>query len=385
MTLPDRQSPGLAGSLVSKNGRFMAAQNAKVLIVVRSDAAQKNGGDYQMMQAFERELATEFKTERCYGVPSDADLTCVSAVLCTNLDRPIEAYKTLRACQHRSIPFLLYTLHHPHAGIEAYLRQGTRGSKRKIATLAGFDPQRYEQLLWALRGAVTLAKSRRLLPQMSVAGAQVALLQDADRVICCADSEVATLAKDIVAPTATHVVPHPADAPAVTGVTPVAGRIVVAGRIEARKNQIGALKMAASLPDFEFVFVGAPVPSEKQYFQEFEALLKATPNADYKPALPKEEFYPFLASAEIVLNPSFFEVTSLIDVYCVTNGIPLVTTDHTYLQGDGCFRKFSPADVVSGVAAIQDCAQEIAQGGRLVTLAPEPNAVDMIDVVRGVL
>lgn len=385
MTAPTQGQGTRSKDPLLENSCVMAEARKKIMIVVRSDALQKNGGDYQMMHAFEAELRSAFDTELCYGMPRADQIAEVAAVLCTNLDRPVEAFQTLRQCKQHAVPFLMYTLHHPHAGITAYLRLGSRGFKRRVAQLVGFDPQRYEQLLWAIRGAVTLLRERRVLPQLSVRRAQSALLRNADALICCARGEIEVITADIEAPNRAFVVPHPADAPAVQGITPVLGRIVVAGRIEARKNQIGALEMAAALPDHEFVFVGAAVASEAAYFAYFKAKLAQTPNATYRAALPKEEFYPFIASAELVLNPSFFEVTSLIDVYCVTNSIPLVTTEHTYLRGTGCFRSFSPADSAQGVAAIQDCVAQIRRDGPHVTLLAEPDAMQMMDVVRACL
>ena len=107
--------------------------SSKILIAVRFDAEAKNGGDYQMMRAFAAELQRPFETEICFGVPKADQLNDVAAVLATNLDRPLEAWRTMLACQARGIPFVIYTLHHPHAGIEAYLRTGTQGIKAKIA------------------------------------------------------------------------------------------------------------------------------------------------------------------------------------------------------------------------------------------------------------
>lgn len=358
---------------------------AKILIVTRFDAKRKNGGDYQMMRSFAHELSYVFDVEICYGVPSDEQLNGVTAVLCTNLDRPIEALHTLHLCKAQNLIFMLYTLHHPHEGISAYLSSGVRGFKRIIARLAGNDPQRYEQGLWWLRTAEELLRHQRFLPQAWVSSAQRHLLSEADAVICCSAEESRALTCDIIRPPDHYIVPHPADAPAITGVDVVANRVIVAGRIEARKNQLMALEIAREMPDMEFVFVGGKMLAEAAYVAEFDELLGQVPNATHKTALPKEEFYSFLASAEIVLNPCFFEVTSLIDVYCLQNSIPLVTTNHTYLRGYGAFQQFDPTDKSAGIAALQTCSLKIRENGRKASLSPEPNATDIISVVMSVV
>lgn len=363
----------------------MPKPSQTILIVVRFDAATKNGGDYQMMRNFEGELSKSFKTEICYGVPSEAQLEAKAAVLSTNLDRPFEALHTMHACRAKSIPFILYTLHHPHEGIASYLRNGARGFKRRVAQLAAYDPQRYEQLLWLLRSAVVFGTSLRPLPQARLSTAQAELVTQADAVVCCGPGESMMLRKDIENPARVYFVPHPADAPGPVDIDYVPNRVVVAGRIEARKNQISALKIAQAMPDLNFVFVGGKVPSEAAYYAEFEKVLAQTPNAKHKATLPKEDFYPFLASAEVVLNPSFFEVTSLIDLYCVNNGLPLVTTIHTYLQAEGSFRQFNPADVSDGVNAIRLCFDDVRNGKREVWSVTDSRDRTMVEVLEDVL
>lgn len=345
----------------------MNEDRAKVLVVVRSDSLRKNGGDYQVMRTFAAEIENEHGAEICYGVPSGDQIASADAVLCTNLDRPIEALHTLRICQAADVPFLLYTLHHPHDGIESYLRSGARGFKRGAAVAARFNAPMYEQILWGIRTVVTLASEKQLLPQGSVSSAQRELLRESDVIVCSSVNEAETLRSDVANFPAFQVVPHPADAPsAKSNVTYVPNRVVIAGRIEARKNQINALHIARELPFLDFEFVGGKVESESRYFEEFEALLRETPNANYTAALPKEDFYPFLQSAELVLNPSFFEVTSLIDVFCTENNIPLVTTSHTYLRANGCFRTVDPAQPSEVAQNIRSCVAQSREEGRKV-------------------
>ncbi|MEQ3716638.1 hypothetical protein [Pseudophaeobacter sp.] len=355
--------------------------SSKILIAVRFDAEAKNGGDYQMMRAFAAELQRPFETEICFGVPKADQLNDVAAVLATNLDRPLEAWRTMLACQARGIPFVIYTLHHPHAGIEAYLRTGTQGIKAKIAKAADFDPVSYEAILWRIRTVASVMKLRGWLPQGSVREAQKSLVQHADAVVCCASAEIDVLSGDIARPEHCYIVPHPTDAPPAAGAETVPGRVVVAGRIEARKNQITALEIARALSNLDFVFVGGKVNSEAEYFANFETSLANTPNASYKPNLPKADFYPFLASAEIVLNPSFFEVTSLIDVWCVENSLPLVTTTHTYLRGEGAFGQFDPTSTEDGIRVLKHTLETARTGRRSLKPLRDANTTTMVNVM----
>lgn len=337
------------------------------------------------MRSYSREVGAHHKTEIVYGVPRQEQLRSARAVVCTNLDRPVEAYCTLKACQGMGIPFVLYALHHPDPGIESYLSRGTRGFKGVIARTVGCNPQRYEMVLWLIRVVVTAARYRRLLPVADVRKAQRKIVESADAIAVCSAGEAEQIATDIGRIRKPYVVPHAADFPPPVDVEVQRNLIVVPGRIEARKNQLAALAIARRLPELSFLFVGGMSPSERGYFSEFSDALAKVPNARHVSELSKEKFYPTLASAEVVLNASFFEVTSLIDLYCIQNSIPLVTTVHTYARASGAFRQFNPTDIDRGVAALLECLEDARIHDRSVQPSAESAAVTLTDVIESVI
>ncbi|MBI1220675.1 MAG: hypothetical protein GC186_19260 [Rhodobacteraceae bacterium] len=239
--------------------------------------------------------------------------------------------------------------------------------------------------MWLLRVFATAIRRRQILPIASVAGAQKAILRDAAAIAVCAEREAEQIGLDISPISRACVVPHISDFTSPMNVTTQLGLIVVPGRIEARKNQIAALRIAQHFPELTFLFVGALSPYEKRYVAEFLLTLGQTANARHVAALPKEEFYPVLSSAELVLNASFFEVTSLIDLYCIENSIPLVTTLHTYARASGAFRVFDPMSVGEGVRALRECLVQSRQDGRKITSAKENNSMSIVELIEGLL
>ncbi len=123
----------------------------KILFVTRFDASHKNGGDVNLLKTFCEELKTQFQTKLIEGVPETQDLVNVDYVVCTNLDRPLEAYATLLKCQKHKVKFVFYTLHHPYDGINAYLKYGVTGWRKIVASICNFNPALYEQFLWCIK------------------------------------------------------------------------------------------------------------------------------------------------------------------------------------------------------------------------------------------
>ncbi len=331
-----------------------------VLVSLRSDGSTKLGGDVSLLRSFADELAVHHRVEIVVGVPSAAEIGRHDLVLAANLDRPIEPAATLARAERAGIPMVLYALHHPAAGVTAYLQHGATGVRRQLGRLAGGSPTRYEQLLWGLHAGADLVRERRRPVMGSVADAQRRLLGSANLVVSCpAEAEAITCDIGPIGcpdspsgvPVPWDTVAHPIDFP-VGSWRPVAGRVVVPGRIESRKNQLTALALARRFHDLEFLFVGALNRADRRYGARFVEQVEATPNASHVEHLPKDEFYPLLQTAQVVLSASWFEVTSLIELFCVANRIPLAVSHHSYLSGDGPIHRFDPADLDAAAAAL---------------------------------
>lgn len=354
----------------------------RVLIICRSDGESKQGGDVSLLRSFGRELASEFEVDTFFGVPSVERIASYDAVISANLDRPVEPAATLKRAAKAGRPFVLYSLHHPYAGIAPYLRNGTTGLRSLIARAARYSPQRYEQLLWSIHMVVDSVGQRRLPNFGSVASSQELLLSKATRVVVCSEDEAATIDSEVGSLPTYEVVAHPADQRNGSW-RPVPGRVIVPGRIESRKNQMMATRLAPFFPDCEFVFIGAALESDRRYVADVLAAVEAEPNCRYVESLPQEEFYEYLNTAQAVFSASWFEVTSLVELHCARLGIPLAVTQHSYLPpGDRVF-PLSPGSLTKAAAALQACLELPVEPFELATEDHEGST--MADVIKAAM
>ncbi len=353
----------------------------KVLVTLRSDGETKVGGDVNLLRTFADELGMKHSVDTVYGVPSVATLKHYDVVLTTNLDRPIEPAATLANAKLGGTRCVHYSLHHPYAGIAAYLRHGVHGARKPLATLARYSPSRYEQLLWSAHAANSVLRARRRPAMGRIEEAQRRLVTEADRLVVSSPAEATTIASDIAAPVDYDVVAHPSDFPRGAR-APIPGRIIVPGRIESRKNQLLAIRLARRFPNHEFLFVGAPLRSDRQYLQRFERAIDEAENCRHVDHLDKGEFYELLLTAEVVLSASWFEVTSLIELFCAENGIPLAVSHHSYLDAGGATYRFDPTDPADAERALADCLA-CAAGGGSSTLPSQAEHRTILDVIDG--
>ncbi len=259
-----------------------------------------------------------------------------------NIDRPYDAALALEHA-HPDSRVLLYPLHHPGAGITKYLAK-VSGLKGMLGMIAGRRPDRYEAMVDAAK-AVRTRDFRRL---------RVALRRRqtiADLMIRCellitSTVELSEIATQFGSPSRmTWLLPHPVADYVAPNAVALPRYILVAGRIEPRKNQLAALQTLAKMNlrdrGYEIVLAGG-TGSDISYFRE--TIDFALENGIiYVSQLPKNLFFPAVSGASLLVNASFFEVTSLIDLYAIDNEIPLITTTHGYYTSVPTLRQIDPA------------------------------------------
>lgn len=298
--------------------------------VVRSDHAIKPGGDIDLAHQLSR-TATAAGASVVVAAPGDlGEISADDALFLFNIDRPFDASAALAHAPAQTRA-LLYTLHHPQPGIERYLCHGVGGAKRLLARLAGNQPDRYEALIDLAKGA--LARD----PARMIAGARrkqvIRALIDRCELLVVDPGELAAIeARHGSATRPAALLLHP-----VASHAPHIGQhmlryVLVPGRIEPRKNQLAALKALAAIDirarGLEIAVVGGK-GSDAGYYQEVIDFCLAN-RILYLSHLPKALFLQAVSSADVVINASYFEVTSLIDLYALRYDIPLVTTQFGY-------------------------------------------------------
>jgi hypothetical protein len=303
----------------------------KVLIVLRHDAKTKAGGDVMLMTDLSLSL-------RDYGLDCDLiegvpdSVNAYSLVICANLDRPIEAALLLKKCSKANVPLHLMALHHSHNAVSDFLQFGLSGWKHLVARLAGYNPVSYEQYLWYIRVVYSYLIKRRSLPFGSVRTAQLNLIDGCHSILVVSRAELDQIERDIgIVRSNVIYFPHILKFEDTTFRTvPRRDVIFCPGRIESRKNQFFLLSVAEVLPDYKFVFMGAPNKSEMAYVNDFLKKVSDLPNVRFLPSRGLNEFKEYLISADVVLTASWFEVTSLIELEVLACSKKLVTASPSY-------------------------------------------------------
>ncbi|WP_102341126.1 glycosyltransferase [Vibrio cyclitrophicus] len=308
----------------------------RILVVTRFDAQKKPGGDVNLLTELGELLLMgsekEFTVEYHVGVPSKIVVRNFDAVLAANIDRPVEAYLTLKLCLECEVKFYLYTLHHPQCGIESYLKIGTFGIKKIIAFISSYKADIYEDVLWFVKVIKSYISGPRLIFRSSKK-CQKYLLELSSGILVVSKGELKTINDDLFeVKSPIYEVPHPISRIKTSTLkkTKEKNKIVCPGRIEARKNQKFMLEVAKVCPDLEFTFIGGASPSEPDYYVDFEKKVKGLNNVNHISSLPKDDFYEELSSYQTVFTASWFEVTSLIELYSLSNGIKLVSSGMSY-------------------------------------------------------
>lgn len=293
----------------------------RVAFPMRVDAFDKPGGDLLHLQTYIRwcgEIAARM------GLPFEGviltelspDLTGFDTVHLSNLDRPLELTLQFQAARRAGKRIVINTFHHSYNEIAQYERRGRGGILGAFSGRVDFSrlevartlvrSRRYPALHTALRGAAG----------KSIRAAQAEVLREADVIVVAARKEWNDIERDIcpLDPDRVRLIRNGFNVPSVN-LLPASQRdidICVAGRIEARKNQIAILEALESL-GLAGVFIGAENPNHKGYCAQFRAMIAGS-RSSYTGAMTQHEVYATMSRARVHVAASWFEVSSNVDI-----------------------------------------------------------------------
>jgi hypothetical protein len=291
-----------------------------ICFVVRDDFVKFRGGDIDLVHSYAAELST-FKSVSVitYSELNQLDIDSVDLVFFINLDRPKPIVDAINKYDYKNCETALYTLFHPPAGI--FLKKFSL----RFNFLAA----------WLVKLKIHFF-FRRNFNRSFKQGLYVLedyILKSINHIICVNNDELSEIKKyfkidnDHVNFLRHKVFQHEGEKRIVNN------RICVPGRIEKRKNQLLVFKIVDHFPDIDFYFIGSG-DKDSTYYKKFLFSLSKKRNCFHFDHMAKIDFYNFLLSSKVVLNNSFFEVQSTIDLFCIENGISLVTTKYCYLNRD---------------------------------------------------
>lgn len=315
-----------------------ARRRLAVDVVVRADAERTFGGDMVQVEEYVRRLDPDRFDIRVVPFSPAMRLRPGAVVHIVNIDRPHDFLAATRAARgHRRI---VSPIHHNAARVRMMRRADRNRGVTSVLTV--LLPDQVREWLGTVRRAARSAHD----PRSVAAGAWVSLvalvempgvwrrigrvLDRVDRVELLAAGEGADLAaltgwqghnSDLV----------PNGRPDTGGASAAlpwsarpAGSILVVGRIEPRKRQLETARAADRLR-IPVRFIGPHTDEDTALSREFAALAATSPYVVHEGAMSREDVLRRMGACRVLLNASWVEVQSLVDLEAALLGCAVVT------------------------------------------------------------
>lgn len=311
----------------------------KVDFVVRSDSATKKGGDDLQVQQYADRLRQRGVEVKVIPFSPSLRLRKGAIVHITNVDRPFELLETVQRCAGR--PFVITPIHHNSSRVRQ-MRRAERGRgvrslvdrhspdvvREWLAVVVRTIRDRTGRTDWRsalgflARSSIRASFLRRALSGALDRALSVALLAEGEG----RDLQMSTGwggANSVVIPNGQ---PR-ATSQRQTGL-PWADRargIVMVGRVEPRKRQLDAAKLAARR-GIEVTIIGDLQSVDAEFGNEFIEVVEASDRLHYLGPLTHEQTLRVLAETRVLLNASWVEVQSLVDIEAASMGCFVAAT-----------------------------------------------------------
>jgi glycosyltransferase involved in cell wall biosynthesis len=364
----------------------------KVQFVVRSDHAAKFGGDRLQVERYADDLALLGVQVAVIPYSPSLSLDPDAVTHIVNIDRP---YDFLSAVRQSPGPFVVSPIHHELTRVRAMRRAEPMGGVR---TVAGWLPENARELLAygvrsyrgghrrglareGLRAASTMPRVWRHVGRALDRAAAVAVLAQGEAQVLVRDTGWAGR-NAVVIPNGRPVLPV-TDSP--RGWPERDRGILVVGRIEPRKRQVEIGRVAAEV-GASVVFVGPLSSSSRGYADDFLSLVDSAPSLEWAGEEPHEEVLRRMARHRVLLNMSWVEVQSLVDLEAAFSGCFVVAsgTGHSAEWMPDHVRVFEPSDVAPAIAEATRLSESVTGPPRLeYGQTWERAAQQLLDVYRG--
>lgn len=124
------------------------------------------------------------------------------------------------------------------------------------------------------------------------------------------------------------------------------------GRAESRKNLLRLANIAPLFPEHDFLIVSSKSPSEQHIIKDLRLLTEEYPNLLLLEDLTPDQIYYLIKESKCVINTSYFEVMSLIDLTAISLSVPLITTVNSFIPSSTMSSLHYPSKSFSLYSAI---------------------------------
>ena len=335
--------------------------------VVRADALTTSGGDMVQLEEYRARLDPERFDVRTVPFHPGMTLRSGAVVHIFNVDRPHDFLAAARVAEgHRRI---VSPIHHNAARVTA-MRRADRGRGVKSLVSRAMPDAAREWLGSARRAARGAGDVRglrsaarmwagSLLHAPAVWPAVGRTMDGFDAVALLAEGEGRDLQRltgwsgrnGLLVPNGRPEAVPGFAAPEWERREP--GSVLVVGRIEPRKRQLEVARAANRL-QVPISFIGPLTDASTAYSQEFVSLAASSTSVAHLGAMGREEVLQHMGAARVLLNASWVEVQSLVDLEAAQLGCAVVTA------GTGHSREWLGALVVDVPGGVDDLVRAAA-------------------------
>lgn len=343
--------------------------------VMRSDSLTQHGGDIVQVREYMSLLERRGYDIRIEPFRPGMNFREGSIVQIVNIDRPFDYIEAMHLAKGHKV--IVSPIHHDLSSVRAMRRantgEGVRSHMRRIL------PEGIAELLAYLVRNVRSMKpfDVNLSDYISAAGRALThapnvwkrvggRLDASHAVALLANTEAETLKKDACWSGANgHLVPNGApDRSQDNSAKPWIEReipIICVGRIEPRKRQAEVAEAAREL-HIPISFIGPLATPGSEYSQRFADAVTASDTLNWLGNLPHDEVIAMYGNSRVLLNASWVEVQSLVDIEAATAGCHVVNvgsgSSKEWLEGS--VLELPAGDVVAAVKAAQQLSNRQA-------------------------
>jgi glycosyltransferase involved in cell wall biosynthesis len=299
----------------------------RIAAVCRDDYAEKSGGDVALLRYYLSLAGAENVVYRRSQVSSA--VTSDSHFLVANVDRHHEFVHTVKEVTAAGGRPLLAPIHHPSSGVRLYNRKAELGLQRLVnATLR--TPYNVESVRQLIRDRQALLTSTGF-GEKSIKEAVASILAHGVVVLQAASEGFALESEFGVCLRDRSVwVPNPIRFSTQASRTTYRDiDVIVAGRIEPRKNQLRIAQHLAN-SKLKALFVGGVNERYRSYARRFFSTVESGSNLQHLGHASLVDLDDLYLRSRVCVGLSFMEVVSLAQLDAVGHGAHLLTTEHSY-------------------------------------------------------
>lgn len=336
--------------------------------VVRCDADVRSGGDLIQVSRYAEALADLGTDVRIVHARDSMDLRRGAVVHFVNTARPYELLAGVAAARDHAI--VISPIHH---SLRDFRRMRRAESGQGLRSYLGRLPEPARE--WLATGArrlasradspATVAKRAVLsLPQVPSVWARVGcVLNRAEAVTTLSSAEEALLKHD-TGWNGLNAVRVPNGGPVsvakeLPGWDQRTATLICIGRVEPRKRQMEVARIAAAR-GIAVHFIGAPNESTPAYIHEFSEIVESSPHLMWSGGMENSDVCELLRQSRVLVNASWAEVQSLVDIEAISNGCRVfgTLTGSTYEHCPDATRVYGPDDLENLVLEASRSASE---------------------------